>query len=124
VCEFTTSDILDPTFLQDHIEDQLSAVIGTSFVPESNKGTVEAWQWTHQEVPYEHLVQSSKLRWPRRRGSVLWNYAQLSDWRSFEPVGNQFSGNMIQLTLDRLEEREAGMEISRQQIKEPYDQGV
>ena len=58
------------------------------------------------------------------RGSVLCNYAQLSDWRSFEPVGNQFSGNMIQLTLDRLEEREAGMEISRQQIKEPYDQGV
>ncbi|KAJ5605021.1 hypothetical protein N7510_010175 [Penicillium lagena] len=51
-----TSGVLDLTLLRDHTEDKLSAVIGTPFAPESNKGPVEAWKWTHQKLPFEHFV--------------------------------------------------------------------
>ncbi|KAJ5648617.1 hypothetical protein N7490_004989 [Penicillium lividum] len=77
---FTTSDVLDLTLLEDYTEKKLVTVIGTPRAPESDNGPLEAWKWTHQKLPYEHFVQSPKLRWLRRRGYVMWRYDRLSSW--------------------------------------------
>ncbi|KAJ5741061.1 hypothetical protein N7493_000933 [Penicillium malachiteum] len=120
---FTTSDELDPTLLRDYSEEKYNEKIGTPWAPDSDNGPVEAWRWTHQELPYEHFVQSPKLQWLRRRGYVMWNYERLSSWGFFDLEWNQFSGDMIRLSSEEIEERNYEMERSWQKRKEHYEQG-
>ena len=122
--QVSTSDMLDLTLLRDYTEKKLNTVIGTPWAPESDKGPLEAWKWTHQELPYKHFVQSPKLRWLRRRGYVMWNYDCLSSWGFFNMEWNQFSGDVIILTLEQMEERDEEMERSWQKRKELYEQDV
>lgn len=121
--KFTTSDVLDLTLLRDYTEQKLNTAIGTPWAPETDNGPLEAWKWTHQELPYEHFVQSPKLRWLRRRGYVMWLYDRLSSWGFFDLQWNQFSGNMIQWSEDQVEEWQQELERSWQKRNELHEQG-
>ncbi|KAJ5758774.1 hypothetical protein N7520_005930 [Penicillium odoratum] len=101
----------------------LITIIGTPWAPESDNGPLEAWKWTHQKLPYEHFVQSPKLRWLRIRGYVMWHFDRLSSWGFLGLQRNHFSVDMIELSSDQMEEWYQEMERSWQKRKELYEQG-